>query len=71
MVEGSAPALTAAEQAVQQLYRRLVGAQLLPPGDSWRGAEYWCQVRPSGWGGGRLGRLAGQVQARAGWGKLA
>ena len=46
MVEGAAPALTAAEQVVQALYARLVGRQLQPWGaGGWRGAEYWCQVR--------------------------
>ncbi len=44
VVEGSAPAVSVAEQAVQQLYRRLVQAQLAPHEGTWQGAEYWCQV---------------------------
>ena len=45
-MESAAPALAAAEQVVQQLYRRLVKAQLAVHGleAAWHGAEYWCQV---------------------------
>lgn len=50
VVEGAEPALTVAEQAVQQLYRSLVGLQLAPPPGSWQGVEYWCQVYEGGRG---------------------
>ena len=44
VVEGRAPVVAAAEQAVQQLYRRLVKARLAPHDGCWEGAEFWCQV---------------------------
>lgn len=48
VVEGRAPALAAAEQVVQQLYRRLVKARLAPHDAHWAGAEFWCQVGAAG-----------------------
>lgn len=50
VVEGREPAITAAEQIVQQLYRRLVAPQLAPHADTFLGAEYWCQIYERGRG---------------------
>lgn len=50
VVEGREPAITAAEQIVQQLYRRLVAPQLAPHADAFLGAEYWCQIYERGRG---------------------
>ncbi|PRW61039.1 hypothetical protein C2E21_0196 [Chlorella sorokiniana] len=50
VVEGREPAITAAEQIVQQLYRRLVAARLAPHADAFLGAEYWCQIYERGRG---------------------
>lgn len=50
VVEGREPAITAAEQIVQQLYQRLVAPRLAPHTDAFLGAEYWCQVYERGRG---------------------
>ena len=44
VVEGRQPALTAAEQVVQHLFRQMAKGQLAAHDASWTGAEYWCQV---------------------------
>lgn len=50
VVKGREPAITAAEQIVQQLYRRLVAPRLAPHADTFLGAEYWCQIYERGRG---------------------
>ncbi|KAL4441856.1 hypothetical protein ABPG77_003772 [Micractinium sp. CCAP 211/92] len=50
VVEGRAPALAAAEQVVQHLYRRLVKARLDPHDVRSGGAEFWCQIYEGGRG---------------------
>ena len=64
VVEGREPAITAAEQVVQQLYRRLVAPRLAPHADAFLGAEYWCQIYERGRG---LGFHYDKVWGRCGY----